>query len=132
MSTDKVFKRNPNLGRYFKTSDGTPFYKKEHAKTHARGLKDKSVEEVVKPVAKVEADSKKASEKTEANLEDLTPMQKAKLRIRAIKKLDTVEAVKAALEGETAKTVIEAGELRIKAIQDVDASLNTTTNEEEE
>ncbi|AUS04489.1 hypothetical protein [Pseudotamlana carrageenivorans] len=122
MSTDKsVFKQHPHLKSYHETADGTKFFKPEHAKLHAKSLKDKAIKEVKRPVL----------ESVEVVLEELTPMQKAKLRVRDIKKLDTVEAVKAALEGETAKTVIEAGEQRIRAIQDVDGVLNTSVNEEE-
>ncbi len=46
----------------------------------------------------------------------LTPMAAAKLRKEVILKLDSVEKVKAALDGETAKTVIAAGKQRIEEL----------------
>ena len=47
MSKD-TFKENPNLQEYFETSDGTAFYKEDHAKDHARNLEDKTVKTVTK------------------------------------------------------------------------------------
>ncbi len=46
----------------------------------------------------------------------LTPMAAAKLRKEVILKLDSVEKVKAALDGETAKSVITAGKQRIEEL----------------
>lgn len=157
---DQVFKQHPSLKSYHKTSDGTAFYKKEHAQAHARGLKDKKVTEVVNPdpkstpsapaqkptSAKPKKNGNKPNSQTNKgaddtlqpsndnapNLDDLTPMQKAKLRVHAIKKLDSVSEVEAALKGETAKSVIEAGQTRIKAIQEVDQVLDNKSNQEEE
>ena len=51
--------------------------------------------------------------------ETLTPMAQAKLRIEALEKLETVEAVEKALEGETAKSVKKAGEAKIEALKAV-------------
>lgn len=47
MKTDNVFKTHPKLKSYHKTSDGTPFFQESDAKTHAKGLKDKTIETVV-------------------------------------------------------------------------------------
>lgn len=49
--------------------------------------------------------------------ETLTPMAQAKLRIEAIEKLETIEAVEKALEGESAKSVKKAGEAKIEALK---------------
>lgn len=48
--------------------------------------------------------------------ETLTPMALAKLRVEAIDKLETVEAVEEVLKGETAKSVIKAGAAKIEAL----------------
>ena len=61
---------------------------------------------------------------------DLTPMQKAELRIVAIEKMETVADVEDALKGETAKTVIAAGESRIKTLKAAQEA-ETSTSEEE-
>lgn len=149
---DKVFQKHPSLKKYYKTSDGTAFYKKEHAQAHGRGLGNNSVEEVVNPdpkavsfvpAKKLQDESKKSSKgknlksgenltNTNGKLDDLNPMQKAKLRVREIEKLATVSEVEAALKGETAPSVIKAGETRIKAIQEVDKVLDEKSKEEEE
>ncbi|WP_136464938.1 hypothetical protein [Flagellimonas onchidii] len=49
----------------------------------------------------------------------LTPMQKAKSRAEAIAKMDTIEAIEKALEGETANSVKKAGAERIKALKEL-------------
>lgn len=108
MEPKNVFKAHPNLKSYFQTSDGVKFFTAHDAKTHARSLDDKSVEEVKRGSSK---DNKTAKSKPEPS-----SFEKAKLRIDAIGALETVEEVEKALEGETAKTVREAGEKRIEAI----------------
>lgn len=45
---DVVFKANPQLDVYYKTSDGLPFFTKNKAELHAAGLKDKTVEKITK------------------------------------------------------------------------------------
>ncbi|WP_435138906.1 hypothetical protein [Formosa sp. A9] len=119
MSKDQVFEKQPSLERYFKTSDGKEFYKHHHAKMHADGLKDKKIEEVVNPSPKpIEVSTPQAKTVANANAnEELTPMQKAQLRVDAINAMQTVDEVESALVGETAKTVKAAGEERIKALQ---------------
>ena len=49
MKNQDVFKANPKLTKYFKTSDGVKFFRDHDAKTHARTLKDKEVETVKRP-----------------------------------------------------------------------------------
>lgn len=44
-----LFKQYPNMSQYFTTSDGTPFFKEETARTHARTLKNNKVETVDRP-----------------------------------------------------------------------------------
>lgn len=132
---DQVFKQHPSLKSYHKTSDGTAFYKKEHAQAHARGLKDKKVTEVVNPDPKaapapVEKTEQKSATSSQ-QLDDLTPMQKAKNRALAISNLETVDEVKESLKGETAKTVIEAGQERIEALEAKAKGGETPTDEEE-
>lgn len=43
---NEVFKQNPNLEKYFGTSDGEAFYNENDAKNHAKNLEDKTVETV--------------------------------------------------------------------------------------
>tara|TARA_R100000306_G_C4376873_1_gene142305 strand:+ start:2922 stop:3446 length:525 start_codon:yes stop_codon:yes gene_type:complete len=52
---------------------------------------------------------------------ELTPMAAAKLRKEAIEKLDSIAEIEKALEGETAQSVIKAGNERIAAIKATDA-----------
>ena len=44
---NKVFKQNPNLEKYFATSDGENFYNENDAKNYAKNLKDKTVKTVL-------------------------------------------------------------------------------------
>lgn len=154
MSTDKIFTANPKLQKYFKTSDGTSFFREHDAAAHARSLKDKDVETVKRSagftkedfeqikqeaVEKIKAkalkpakkkNSAKTSEGNPSGSDDskkLTPMQAAKLRAEEISTLETVEAVEKALKDETAKSVINAGKARIEAIN---ASNKEVTNQE--
>lgn len=100
--SNKVFKQHPRLKRYYETTDGTKFFDEGLAKNHAKTLKEKEVKTVKKG----------------KNLEDKpNPMLAAKLRGEAISKMDTVAEVEKALEGETAKTVKEAGEARIEQLK---------------
>ena len=136
---NKVFKKHPNLSKYYETSDGTPFFRDHDAKNHAKSLKDKTVKTVergaepvkektvkaVKTSEKVEAPktekAAKTSDKKEVEKGKLTPMQEAKLRVDAINEMATIAEVEKALEGETAKSVRKAGEERIAAIKATDA-----------
>ncbi|OBX20963.1 MULTISPECIES: hypothetical protein [Bizionia] len=121
MSKDQVFSDYPSLKSYHQTSDGTKFFKKDHARNHSRSLKDKSLEEIKNPSPKVVDVSVKEAVttkiKVDQNVDDLTPSQKAKLAKEAIGKLETVEAVEAALKDETYPSVIKAGAERIKALK---------------
>lgn len=119
MKKQDVFTANPKLAKYYKTSDGVKFFREHDAKTHARTLKDKDVETVKRPAGSTAKDSEKKTASKAENPEggeELTPMQKAKLRVEAIEKMATVEEVEKALEEETAKSVIKAGKARIEAI----------------
>lgn len=113
---DNTFKKHPKLERYFKTSDGTKFYNDHDAKTHARNLKDKNVEEVKNTFSNKSEGEGAADTKT-------NPMVEAKKRAEAIAKLETIEAVEKALKGETAKSVKTAGANRIVELK---AALATT------
>jgi hypothetical protein len=122
MKTNSIFKTHPQLPKCFVTSDGTAFYKATDAANHASTLKDKSVKEEINQTLEVGNTTdvnveKKAIKNTDDQLGDLTPMQKAKLRIEANDALTTVEEVKVALKDETAKSVIKAGEARIAALE---------------
>jgi len=127
-----VFKSHPKLEKYYETSDGTKFFQEHDAKTFSRTLKDKAVKTVKRP-AEVEADEpvKKAvdSKSTkDSKPGELTPMQKAKFRIAAIERMETVAEVEKALKEETAKSVIAAGKNRIEAIE----ASNEVINKEKE
>ena len=45
----KIFKIRPNLDHYYKTSDGQAFFNESDAKMHAKTLKNKKVDKVVRP-----------------------------------------------------------------------------------
>lgn len=120
---NKVFKDNPKLKEFHTTSDGTKFFRKGDAQNHAKGLKDKTVktvergsEESTKSTAK-EKIAKKAEKTDQEGSETMTPMQAAKLRVDAINEKTTIAEVEAALKGETAKSVLKAGQERIAAIK---------------
>lgn len=48
MKTDRIFKQNPDLKEYHKTSDGQAFYTADAARSHAKTLADKTVTHVVR------------------------------------------------------------------------------------
>jgi len=143
---DPIFKTNPKLEHYFKTADGNAFFTEHDAKNHATSLKSKKVEKVERPFVKekakatppVDTEGAKKNKKTPAKKDkgdkgtekDLTPMAKAKLRIVAIEKMQTVADVEGALKGETASTVIKAGESKIRVLNAA-TTTGTSTNEEE-
>jgi len=52
---DPIFKANPRLKEYFKTSDGNAFFTEHDAKNYATSLKNKKVEKVERPFEKVKA-----------------------------------------------------------------------------
>lgn len=106
----ETFKQYPDLKSYHETSDGSKFFTPTDAANHARSLTDKTVEEVKRGSSKKEAANDSKDSK-------LNAIQAAKLRLEAIEKLDTVEAVEKALETETAKSVKAAGEKRIEELK---------------
>ncbi len=133
MKKADVFNSHPKLEKYFKTSDGTKFFTEHDATNFSRTLKDKAVETVKRP-AEVEADEpvKKASvskSTKDSKTEELTPMQKAKMRIEAIENMETVAEVEKALEEETAKSVKAAGKARIEAIEASNKELDNKVKE---
>lgn len=128
----EVFKRNPKLEKLFTTADGTAFYHEGDARVHARTLADKTVATITRddvakedsqkaPEAPEKGPKKSAQKEDGKKVADLTPMQKAKLRIDAINELNTVEEIEQALSEERAKSVLKAGADRIAAIQATDA-----------
>lgn len=56
---DNVFKDNPNLKAYYKTSDGTAFYTEADAKNYAKSLENKEVKLVERGYSKPEATTEK-------------------------------------------------------------------------
>lgn len=50
---EAIFKTNPNLKEFFKTSDGEAFYQESNAHNHAKSLEDKTVETIKREVVKV-------------------------------------------------------------------------------
>lgn len=95
---NKIFKEI-GASVYFETSDGVKFYKEYDAEAYARKLENKQVVRV-------------EEEKTE------TPKLSAEDRIKNIEAMTSVADVKKALEGERAKTVIEAGEAMIALLKE--------------
>ncbi len=117
MKNQDIFKRHPKMTSYFETSDGVKFFTNHHAKGHAKSLGNKDVVEVKKKnLLKVSKPVKSS---------DLTSMQKAKLRAEYVKKLDNIEDVNEALKGETASTVLKAGEDRIAELKALDLDSDT-------
>lgn len=133
---DDVFKRNPDLKKYYETVDGTKFYKEDAARAHAKTLESDKVVTVDRPLKKAgnaKPNKAKPSEGGKGsgtvNSPELTPFAAAKLRKEAIEKLTTVAEIEKALEGETAKSVIKAGNKRIAGIKASDALDSTENNE---
>ena len=95
-ATKTIWDANPSMKKYYKTSDGNKFYSKADAKLHAvtAKLEDREIETVNRPAPKLNAEE----------------------RIEAIKAMETVEEVQAALKDEKASTVKAAGEARIKEL----------------
>jgi SOS-response transcriptional repressor LexA len=108
MKPEKVFKQHQSISSFFETSDGTKFFTKNLAQHHAKSLEDKAVKEVKKSAKQNSPDSK-----TNKSIK-----LGASERIEAINALETVEAIELALKDETAKTVIAAGEEKIKTINE--------------
>ena len=104
MKKKSVFELHPSLNAYFETSDGAKFFNVHDAKAHARNLKDKEVKEVKRPVEK----EKKAP----------SAIEEAKKRAKAIKEMNSIEAIKKALENETAASVKKAGMERIQELEE--------------
>ena len=136
-----TFKQYPNLKSYFKTTDGVRFFNESDAKNHARTLQNKTVEQVKRThaddtigsndkekVKKNTGASGKSGKKSDSKKPNA--LQAAKQRIADIENMDTVAAVEEALKGETAKTVKEAGEKRIEAINTAAASAAPSDEEE--
>jgi hypothetical protein len=93
-----IFDANPSLKKYFKTSDGEPFYKEGDANLHAKSLEDRKVTPVFRPVEEPEND---------------VELPKYNELMKAIKEAATAEAVDALIvEGESRKTVLEASAKR--------------------
>lgn len=45
---DQIFKDNPKVDIYYKTSDGTPFFSKNAAQNHAKTLEQKNIETITR------------------------------------------------------------------------------------
>src|SRR5690625_7635068 len=63
----KIFKIRPNLDHYYKTSDGQAFFNESDAKMHAKTLKNKKVDKVVRP--------SEVSDKGEEKVKELKTVQ---------------------------------------------------------
>lgn len=63
----KIFKTRPNLDHYYKTSDGQAFFNESDAKMHAKTLKNKKVDKVVRPSS--------VSDKGEEKVKELKSVQ---------------------------------------------------------
>ena len=114
---DPIFEANPKLEKYYKTADGNAFFTEHDAKNYAISLKSKKVETVERPFVEEKVKAAPTGDTgTKETGKKLTPFEKAKLRIDAIEKLETVEDVEKALKDEKAKTVIAAGKKRIEVI----------------
>lgn len=106
MKPEQVFKQHKSISSFFETSDGTKFFTENLAQNHAKSLGDKSVKEVKK--AGLKSQDKKSTSQDKLD---------APARIAVINALETTKEVETVLKGEKAKTVLEAGAERIKAIE---------------
>lgn len=95
---NKIFKEI-GASVYFETSDGVKFYKEQDAKSYAYKLENKQVLRVEKGKTK----------EAKPSVED---------RIKNIEAMTSIDDVKKALEGEEAKTVIQAGEAMIELLKE--------------
>jgi predicted phage tail protein len=128
-----TFKKHPNLPEYHETSDGTQFFQMNDAVNHSKTLNDKSVETVKNTGEKTEkaADkTEKAAKKTATASKKLTPMQEAKLKVKAIEAMETVAEIEVAIEGIKAKTVLKAAAAKIEAIKASIAAIETLEKSE--
>lgn len=100
---DSVFKRYPKIDKVFATSDGQAFFDNAHAKNHA--VPNKKHKEL----------------KVEEFLRNGGTSENAKTLIAEINAAETVDAVTAILEAETAgenrKSVIEAANKRVEKLK---------------
>ena len=103
MKPEQVFADNKNLKEFHQTSDGNKFYDPLVAKSHAKGLKDKTVT----PFLRKDHVGKKKQKEVKLSAED---------RIKAVQVLETVEAVEAYVAKEDAKTVLAAAAERIEKL----------------
>lgn len=79
---NEIFKQNPNLEKYYGTSDGEAFYNENDAKNHAKNLDDKTVESVFNEKYLEVIDS-----------EDITEEQKELQEFDAAEKMATLKVV---------------------------------------
>lgn len=118
---DKVFKNNPTLESYSKTSDGTAFYNPYDAKMHAKSLKDKSILTVFKS-------DLKTNEKQELKDKSIKPL-KAEELIASIKESTTAEQLEA-FQGDERKSVKEALAVKKAELESLDQEENTNEKKE--
>lgn len=115
MKTDKVFETHKKLGKYFKTSDGVPFFHESDAKNHAKGLKDKAIKEVTNPnlIEVVEDEDGGADDNKNLSVDDIKAQLPEVSDVAALElMLDTEN------KGKKRKTAIEAIEARITEVKE--------------
>ncbi|OBW40810.1 hypothetical protein AB670_02761 [Chryseobacterium sp. MOF25P] len=73
---DQIFKDNPKVDIYYKTSDDTPFFSKNAAQNHAKTLEQKNLETIVRGSVK-NSEGEKGAEVAKALNDEpkLTPKQ---------------------------------------------------------
>jgi hypothetical protein len=103
----EAFECNPELNVLHATSDGQCFAKPNEARMHAKSLEDD----------KVQVHYRGSFEVVEEAPEE-APKLSAEERIAKINECATVEEVDLLMNGEKAKTVIAAGEAKIKELNE--------------
>jgi hypothetical protein len=139
----EAFELYPEINTFYVTTDLQCFTSPGNARLHAKWLEDDTIhvmhrnapvygpeeqpteqeeapeqEEVAEEAPEQEEAIEEAPEEEEAT-EEVPAKLSAQERIAAIEACSTVEEVDALMNGERAKTVIAAGEARIKAINEI-------------
>jgi hypothetical protein len=112
----EVFEANPTANIVFVSQDGQVFLESSLAKQHNKSFKAVSKEEVYE--AKVKADKPNEEEKPKADEPKDEAPEKLPFdeRMKAVEDADTLEQLQALLDGETARTVKNAINKKIKLL----------------
>ncbi len=96
---NEVFEQNPNLEKYYGTSDGEAFYNENDAKNYAKNLDDKAVEMVLNENFKEVNDLQDVSE-DEKEMAEFEAAEKAAADKKAQEELEAAEKLEADKKGQ--------------------------------